>query len=333
MDYVQLGATGLNVSVAGLGGGGSSTLGLQGGRSEADVVALIRLALDLGVNLIDTAEAYGTEPVIGKALKSVRRDAVTLVTKTQPAEKGERRSAAAIVAALDNSLRQLGVDYVDVFMVHGLTMPYYDFALNEVLPALLKEKAKGKFRHIGFSESSPIDFAHETALRGAADGPWEVMMLGFHMMHQNARQKLFPLTMKKRIGTLMMFAVRAIFSQPKRLRKAVADLVAKGELPPEMADRENPLDFLVHEGGASSVSDAAYRFVRHEPGADVVLFGTGNPEHLKQNIASLLKPPLPQADRDKIAKLFGHLVGVGLDFPARNAHAIPMQPASPAGPS
>ena len=64
MDYVQLGATGLKASVAGLGGGGSSTLGLQSGKTEDDVVALIRLALDLGVNLIDTAEAYGTEPAI-----------------------------------------------------------------------------------------------------------------------------------------------------------------------------------------------------------------------------------------------------------------------------
>ncbi|MGB7037690.1 MAG: hypothetical protein WBD71_19440, partial [Xanthobacteraceae bacterium] len=57
----------------------------------------------------------------------------------------------------------------------------------------------------------------------------------------------------------------------------------------------------------------AYRFVRHEPGVDVVLFGTGNVEHLRSNLASLLKPPLPQADRERLAALFGHLKGVGLD--------------------
>jgi aryl-alcohol dehydrogenase-like predicted oxidoreductase len=61
------------------------------------------------------------------------------------------------------------------------------------------------------------------------------------------------------------------------------------------------------------VVEAAYRFVRHEPGVDVVLFGTGDVAHLRTNVASLLKPPLPQADRDKLAKLFGHLTGIGLD--------------------
>ena len=62
------------------------------------------------------------------------------------------------------------------------------------------------------------------------------------------------------------------------------------------------------------MTEAAYRFVRHEPGVDVVLFGTGDAEHLRANVASLLKPPLPEADRAKLAALFGHLaVGIGLD--------------------
>jgi L-galactose dehydrogenase len=59
--------------------------------------------------------------------------------------------------------------------------------------------------------------------------------------------------------------------------------------------------------------EAAYRFARHEPGVDVVLFGTGDAAHLRSNVASLLKPPLPDADRAKLAALFGHLTGVGLD--------------------
>ena len=67
--------------------------------------------------------------------------------------------------------------------------------------------------------------------------------------------------------------------------------------------------------GASSVTDAAYRFVRHEPGVHVVLFGTSNPAHLRANIASLLKPPLPAADRQQLAELFGHLIGVGFELP------------------
>jgi aryl-alcohol dehydrogenase-like predicted oxidoreductase len=73
------------------------------------------------------------------------------------------------------------------------------------------------------------------------------------------------------------------------------------------------LGFLVHEGGANNVIEAAYRYARHEPGVDVVLFGTGDEAHLRSNVTALLKPPLPQADRDKLAKLFGHLTGIGLD--------------------
>ena len=72
------------------------------------------------------------------------------------------------------------------------------------------------------------------------------------------------------------------------------------------------------EGGASSIIDAAYRFVRHEPGVDVLLFGTGNIEHFRANIASILSPPLPKHTVEKIYDLFGHLIGVGLDMPRFN---------------
>jgi aryl-alcohol dehydrogenase-like predicted oxidoreductase len=90
-------------------------------------------------------------------------------------------------------------------------------------------------------------------------------------------------------------------------------------VPGWLAGTNDPLGFLVHAGGASSITDAAYRFARHEPGADVVLFGTGDQQHLRTNIESLLKPPLPEADRARLAELFGHLRGVGLEAPPRRA--------------
>ena len=76
----------------------------------------------------------------------------------------------------------------------------------------------------------------------------------------------------------------------------------------------------MREGGASSVIDAAYRFARDEPGVDVVLFGTSDPNHLREDVASLAKPPLPPAEREKIVALFGRLVGVGIESPT---HAAP----------
>ena len=73
--------------------------------------------------------------------------------------------------------------------------------------------------------------------------------------------------------------------------------------------------------GAREDADAAYRFVRHEPGVNVVLFGTSDARHLQVNIESLLKPPLPEADRQKLSDWFGHLLGVGLELPDHSAGA------------
>lgn len=315
MDYVTLGKTGLRVSVAGLGAGGFSRLGLGTGKTRSEAVSLVRLALDLGVNLIDTAAVYGTEPIVGEAIRSVPRESVVLATKALIHHGGDRSAPDRIVASLDQSLRQLGTDYVDIFQLHAVPPEIYAHARDIIVPALLKEQAKGKLRYLGITETPPNDPEHRMLSIALADDTWDVAMVGFHMMHQNARTAVFPQTTARRVGTLIMFAVRNIFSRPERLRGELATLAAAGRVTPLLAEHPDPLGFLIHSGGATSVPDAAYRFVRHEPGADVVLFGTGDPEHLRSNIASILAPPLPAADRLKIAQLFGQLVGIGLDRP------------------
>src|SRR6202045_5224787 len=103
-DYVILGRAGLRVSVAGLGCGGFSRLGLGRGKSETEAVALIHQALDLGVNLFDTAAAYGTEAVLGKALKTVAREKVVIATKAPFNVSNPNSSAESTSASLDNSL-------------------------------------------------------------------------------------------------------------------------------------------------------------------------------------------------------------------------------------
>ena len=115
MEYTKLGKTGLKVSVAGLGCGGFSRVGQGTGRSAAESIALIRQALDRGVNFIDTAQAYQTEELIGRALQGQRRDEVVISTKAQVQQDGKLCSAEQVVDALENSLRQLKVDWVDVF--------------------------------------------------------------------------------------------------------------------------------------------------------------------------------------------------------------------------
>ncbi len=81
MDYRPLGKTGLTVSVAGLGCGGNSRLGLGRGASIDECVAVVRTAVDLGVTFLDTAEAYGTEEIVGAAVRYYDRDKLVISTK------------------------------------------------------------------------------------------------------------------------------------------------------------------------------------------------------------------------------------------------------------
>lgn len=318
MEYTTLGRTGLKVSVAGLGCGGSSRLGLTAGHSEAHCAGIIRQAVELGVNLIDTAKAYNTEHIVGAALKSIARESVIVATKQKIGQGQSLVPAADVVAGLDSSLKLLGTDYVDIFYLHTVLPEAYAHAVNELVPALLREKEKGKFRYLGITETPPRDAGHEMLKRALKDDCWDVLMLAFHMLNQNARHKVFPETRSRNLGTMIMFAVRSLFSTPGRLEHDIKALALEGKVPAWLAHKAQPLDFLLHEGGARDIIEAAYRYARHEPGAHVVLFGTGNPAHVAPNIESILAPPLPLTDVERINELFGNLEGVGLDEPKLN---------------
>ena len=297
MDYTTLGRTGLRVSVAGLGCGGNAKAGLGRGKSEAEAVALIRRAMDLGVNFLDTARSYGTEKVVGQAIAAVPRESVVVSSKNVA---GSNVTGETLTAAIDASLREIGTDYLDIFHLHGVHPHQYDHALEELVPAMLRAREAGKIRFLGITETSPNDHDQTMLNRAAGDGYWDVMMLGFNMMHQVARTGLLPKTMEYNIGTLIMFAVRNLFSVPGRLQETMKDLAAAGDVPEALAENPDPLGFLVHpeDGGAASVIEVAYRYARHE-----------------ENIAAILKPPLPEADTARLAELFGHLQGTGLDLP------------------
>jgi aryl-alcohol dehydrogenase-like predicted oxidoreductase len=313
MQYTTLGGTKLRVSVAGLGTGVFSRMGLKTGKTQEEAARLVLEATDLGINFIDTAPAYGTEGVVGRALTSLPRDQIVIATKSSVRRDGERFTPERVVASLDNSLHVMGIEHIDVFNLHGVEPDDYDYALNALAPILEREKRKGKIRHIGVTENPIVDYTNEMLKSALRDPIWEVFMVGFHMMHQVARSNVFAHTQAKGVGTLLMFAVRSIFADPPRIARKVKELAAKGLVDPSLAAADDPLGFLVHDGGASNLVDAAYRYARHEPGVDIVLFGTGNAAHLRSNVASLLEPPLPDADRAKLATLFGHLTGIGLD--------------------
>jgi len=139
------------------------------------------------------------------------------------------------------------------------------------------------------------------------DDVWDVVMVGFSLLNPSARKTVFPLTAEKGVGVLDMFAVRRALSQPERLKGIVSDLLEKGAIQRGAVNADDPLGFVLRDGGAATLPEAAYRFCRHEANVNVVLTGTGNPAHLKSNVESILKPALPKAVLQKLEEIFGNI--------------------------
>ena len=285
----------------GLGTGGPSRVGLSTARSLAESVDIVRRALDLGVNFIDTSEAYGTEEIVGRAIRSVDRSSVVLSTKIRPTDSLTPRD---VQQSLERSLSRLGTDYVDVYHLHGVELQAYDHLLAEIVPTLQKLRRQGKIGFIGITERFTPDPQHHMLQRALQDDVWDVMMVGFNMLNQSARDLVFPGTMEKGIGVLVMFAVRLALSRPERLAAVVQQLIESGQVDAGDIDGRDPLGFLVHEGGARRLTDAAYRFCRYEPGTDVILSGTGNVDHLEANVDTCFQPPLPEQDLARLRRIF-----------------------------
>lgn len=304
MVYVNLGQTGLRVSVAGLGSGGHSRLGLSTGNSQAHAIAVVQQAVDWGVNLIDTAEAYGSEAVIGQAIRSIPRDRLVLSTKKQPIDKkGQIISPKVLIRSLERSLKALKTDYIDIYHLHGLKPKQYDTVVPALLPTLERLKEQGKIRCIGVTESFTKDPTHQMLTRALNDDCWDVMMVGFNCINQTARYELLSKAADKGTGVLGMFAVRNVLRSPAKFKVAVETLQAEGVIPNGQSASAILASLLDHSDIAS-VPDLAYRYCRYQPGIDVVMFGTGRLDHLHQNIASLLRSPLPEEITQSLEELF-----------------------------
>ena len=304
MDQVILGRTGLRVGVMGLGAGGHSRLGQARGRSEAESVAVVRRALELGANLVDTAEAYGTEAIVGKALAGVPRDDVVISTKKGPRTGDRPISGAELAAGVDASLARLGVDYVDIFHLHGVKPNEYAHARAELIPALLQLRDQGKIRWLGITEHFGDDTTHAMLADALQDDVWDVMMVGFNLLNYSARERVLPITQQKNIGVLCMFAVRRALADPAAARAVIQELAAQGRIDLTGYNPDAPLDFLTAPGVAASLSEAADRYCRYEPGIHVVLSGTGSTAHLEENARALQAPPLPAAVKARSDQLF-----------------------------
>jgi L-galactose dehydrogenase len=314
MQQTTLGRTGIQVSVAGLGCGGHSRLGQSYGATEAESVAVIHRALDLGVNLIDTAQAYGTESIVGKALRG-RRDDVVVSTKALPIHKDRPLKPKRLRRSVEKSLRRLRTDRIDLFFVHGMQVHDLHHTREVLVPELLALKDDGLVRHLAASEAFASDNGHESLGQSldAGDDWYDVLMVGHNPFNPSARDRVFPATEERDLGVLVMFAVRRSLASPDGVRRVVDGMVERGDLDAAALDTGNPLRFLLDDSSAGSYAEAAYRFARHEPGCHVVLTGTGSVDHLAENVAAINGPPLPLDHQKRLQELFGHIDNVSGD--------------------
>ena len=211
MDYVKLGTTGLDVSRICL---GCMTYGIpeRGAHAwtldEAKSRPLIKHALDLGINFFDTANIYSdgtSEEIVGGALKDfATRDEVVIATKLwarmRPGPNGQGLSRRAIMAEIDNSLRRLGTDYVDLYQIHRSDP---NTPIEETMEALHDVVKAGKARYIGASNMAAWEFAR--ALYVADLNGWTrfvTMQDHLNLLYREEEREMLPLCRAEGIGVI-----------------------------------------------------------------------------------------------------------------------------------
>jgi aryl-alcohol dehydrogenase-like predicted oxidoreductase len=327
MEYVELGKTGLFASKAGLGCGGHSRLGLEkSGLRHA--MGMVRQAYEAGVNFFDTAAAYGTQEAVGKGLAGLDRASFILSTKFpyQNAD-GSVRSPKELKESLDESLSQLQSGFVDFYFLHGLRPEDYREAAEKLCPAMEKAKKEGKIRFLGVSELFNADPSHKMLETAIPEGLFDICMVGYNLLNQSAERQVFPLARKHGVATLGMFAVRSALSNPSEMDKSLDAIYRAGQAERALVEKNGALSFLVREGHASSLTEAAYRFVSSSGGIDVALTGTGSPAHLRENLESISMPALPKEALERVREMFGRVDSVTGESIGRTGPVPPARPS------
>jgi len=288
-----------------LGSGGRSRLGQAHGLAQEGVTAIVRRALDLGVNLIDTAPSYGeSEALLGNALAGVPRDSYTLCTKFRMAGSDGLLPAEALRASLEQSLRDLQTDHVDVMYLHGVRPDRLDAVLERFYEPMERARRDGLVRFLGATETFENDHAHATMQALLPRKLMDVVMVGYNVLSPTPARRALPLAPATDTGLVIMCAVRGGWLRRERIREVVAEWKEQGLLARDAAPDDERLGWLLGPW-ADSIPSAAYKFARAHPAVGTVLTGTGRVAHLEENAEAILGTPLPDEIVERLIETFG----------------------------
>ncbi|MEU8462165.1 aldo/keto reductase [Streptomyces sp. NPDC029003] len=302
MRYHPLGSSGLQVSAVGLG------CNNFGGRLDAaGTRAVVDAALDAGITLLDTADIYGgaggSESHLGQALKG-RRDQVVLATKFGydgvdmgygPAA-GSRGGRGYIRRAVEESLRRLETDHIDLYQLHS---PDPATPIAETLAALTELVTEGKIRYIGHSNFSGwqlAEAAHVARETGAA--PFVSAQNEWSLLQRSAERELVPAAVHYGVGVLPYFPLANGLLTGKIRRGAPVPAGSRLEgrdsyLTEERLDTVEALAVIAEKHGRTLL-ELAIGWLSAQPGCASVIAGATSAEQVRANAAVAGRPLEPE---------------------------------------
>ena len=308
MLYRRLGRTELRVSEISYGAARGNTHEAQ------QVISTLHAAFDAGVNFVDTAAGYDngdSERVLGTALKG--HEDVFLETKYCPYESYLPEAVyngtpQKLVASVEESLRRLQRDHIDILLGHGIrSLATLDqFMSDGCYDAMVRLREQGKVRYIGISELSEGDGTHEVLQLAVPSGAFDVVMLTINILLQTAVKNVLPLCEQLDVGTIVMMPLNqaskesGLVSIPAAL-ECVRRHIVVGNLPSISPYTEPSLfDFLY----PYSIPEAGLRYVLAQS-ISTCCVGIRTLTHLYANLRAVDPPYLDQNRMQQIEKLFG----------------------------
>jgi aryl-alcohol dehydrogenase-like predicted oxidoreductase len=302
MEFRQLGGSGLKVPVLAFGtatfGGGNEFFRTWGSTQVEEATRLVDIALEAGVNLFDTADAYSgglSEEILGQAIKG-RRDQILLSTKatfrSEPGPNGLGSSRHHLMRACEASLRRLGTDYIDIYHLHGFDALT---PVEEMLRALDDLVRAGKVRYIGCSNFSGWHLMKSLAIAEKYGLPRHVAHQAYYSLAGREYEwELMPLAIDQKVGLIVWspLAQGRLTGKVRRGQPAPQDSrVRVTSETSQSGDSEtlyriiDAMDVIAAETG-KTLSQIALNWLLQRPTVSSIVFGARNEAQLRENLGA-----------------------------------------------